>query len=436
MINIKEVTIYSENNRIEAKRSLGGFPTSLWETYSAFANTMGGVILLGVDEGRDKSFKTVKLPDPERLVRIFREGIAGGEVSADILGEESVRIERVGNHRIVVIEIPRAPRELRPVYTGKDPYSGSYRRRGDGDYKCSREEVDAMLRDRSCDWDFAPENLDESALDNDSAAEFCALAGSDDLCALGVLTKDRHPTAAGLLMLGKQEAIDRVYPAMTLTCCDNMANKSASRGNLFEFYKAAASLLCASYRAEDVKAAIREAVINALVHAEYRFDSGERDSFCGVKIERGGGMILVINSGCPLPGSMAALAAGVREERNPGLARLFRAIRLNRGEGTGLASIMAAWKRRGYRKPRMIELLAPDKTMLILPIGKAGVCLPCDDSVCRAAVIDYITSKIKAAADELRSILGIPQERLDAILGAMVAESILVMRGEDYILKP
>jgi len=37
---------------------------------------------------------------------------------------------------------------LRPVYVGEDPYSGSYYRRGEGDFRCPKHEVEAMLRDR------------------------------------------------------------------------------------------------------------------------------------------------------------------------------------------------------------------------------------------------------------------------------------------------
>ena len=46
MIDFANIQKYRENNRIEAKRSLGGLPKSLWETYSAFANTLGGILLL------------------------------------------------------------------------------------------------------------------------------------------------------------------------------------------------------------------------------------------------------------------------------------------------------------------------------------------------------------------------------------------------------
>ena len=41
-----------ESAEVEFKSARGGFPGSLWETYSAFANTQGGVIIGRQREGR------------------------------------------------------------------------------------------------------------------------------------------------------------------------------------------------------------------------------------------------------------------------------------------------------------------------------------------------------------------------------------------------
>ena len=140
---------YKENTRIEAKQATGGLPHSIWETYSAFANTSGGVILLGVAENKkDKRLYPVDLPDPNRLVAQFWDGINDKRnVSANLLKKDDVTVETVDGKEIVVICVRKAKRCERPIYIGNNPKTGSYYRSGEADLRFTAEQVEKLLQE-------------------------------------------------------------------------------------------------------------------------------------------------------------------------------------------------------------------------------------------------------------------------------------------------
>ena len=59
--DITQFESYREDNRREVKKAHDGLPVSLWDTYSAFANCYGGVIILGVKENKDGTWHTTGL---------------------------------------------------------------------------------------------------------------------------------------------------------------------------------------------------------------------------------------------------------------------------------------------------------------------------------------------------------------------------------------
>ena len=150
MLDFTNLSKYRENNRIEVKKAQGGLPHSIWETYSAFANTLGGIILLGVEELSDKTFNPIGLIDPEKIEKEFWDIINNSKkVNINILTSKNVYIKNIADKNILVIEVPRAKRYDKPIYIDGNPLTGSYRRNGEGDYHCSENEVKSMTRDAS-----------------------------------------------------------------------------------------------------------------------------------------------------------------------------------------------------------------------------------------------------------------------------------------------
>ena len=149
MFDFDKLEQYRETNRIEAKQAVGGLPHSIWETYSAFANSDGGLILLGVAERKtDKTLYSVELPDPWRLVAQFWEGVNNPRnVSKNILRKSDVTVECADGNEIVVIAVPKAKKEDKPIYISGNP-DMAYYRRGEGDIRMPKARIEKLLAEK------------------------------------------------------------------------------------------------------------------------------------------------------------------------------------------------------------------------------------------------------------------------------------------------
>ena len=404
MLNWNDLGRYRENNRIEAKKALGGLPRDLWETYSVFANTQGGVILLGVEELADKSLRAIDLPDPEKLIKEFWDIVNNRQkVSANILTNKHVQIVETGNQRIVAIDVPRANRTDKPVYIGSDPFVGSYRRNGEGDYHCTKDEVRNMMRDQSNipQDSRVLEQLGLDAFDYESVRRYRTrlqnirpdhvwenLEPVEFLQKLGCIGRAEdgtlHPTAAGVLMFGFEYEIVKEYPAYFLDYQEHddettrwthrvVSNLGDWSGNLFDFYFRICNRLTEEVkvpfklegmtRVDDtpVHKALREALANALIHANY-YDQ------LGLVIHRRPQNITISNPGGLRISIEDALVGGISDPRNFTLFKLFNMFNVGERAGSGIPNIYHVWKTQNWKEPALTEQFNPDRTVLSLAL--------------------------------------------------------------------
>ncbi|MCD7709517.1 MAG: ATP-binding protein, partial [Clostridiales bacterium] len=143
-----------EKINLECKLAAGGVPRSVYETYSSFANTHGGMMVLGVEERRhemspEERFVVCGVENPEKLREDFWNTINSQRVSANILVDDDVYVVEQDGVFLLVIEVPRADYTMRPVYVGENPLKGTLKRNHEGDYHAKGYEVRAMIRDQS-----------------------------------------------------------------------------------------------------------------------------------------------------------------------------------------------------------------------------------------------------------------------------------------------
>lgn len=96
--------MYEEGLETEYKLAEGGLPNDLWETYSAFANTVGGVIILGIKE-QNHDFFVEGIKNPSTMIDDFWNTITNKEkVSQNILSDSDVYVDKIENKQAVAIK--------------------------------------------------------------------------------------------------------------------------------------------------------------------------------------------------------------------------------------------------------------------------------------------------------------------------------------------
>lgn len=401
-----------ESEYLEFKTAKGGLPKSLWETYSAFANTHGGLIVLGIkEETQSKKLSLAGLTEEQvELMKdeLFRQLGNRQKVSTCLLTDKDVSIERIEDSYLLFIQVPQAARSQRPIYIDGDPERGSYRRNGEGDYHCTPEEVRRMYADsdpeRPADSRIL-KGFTENDIDQPSLEQYRRLFRLSDpshvwhseddqslMKKLGGYRIDRESgeegfTLAGLLMFGKIEAIqdlqcaphyfpdyrsiprgdneqrwvDRIYP------------DGRWEANLFQFYRRVLPklqealptpfTLDGNQRMDETPAhvALREAFVNCCVHADY----GENTS---LQVLRYPDRILFSNPGTLLISRRQYYEGGESVCRNPSLQKMFMMIGAAERAGSGTSKIFSGWKSIGWKAPYPQEGSKPNKITLLMPL--------------------------------------------------------------------
>lgn len=407
---VSQITKDRETAEIEFKSAKGGFPKSFWETYSAFANTHGGTIVLGVKE-KDGIFTLNNLTDDDidKLQKDFWSGVHNkNTINACILKNDDVEVGEIEGHKVILFHIPQAQRDQRPIHCTQDVFNGTFRRNYEGDYLCGNAEVRRMFADaditrpadgrilKNYSWD----DIDMPSFEQyrrlfataKPSHPWHTLSNDELMRKLGGYRKDRETgeegfTLAGILMFGKYDSIKdqtcapKFFPDYKEIPADTSSTRWIDRiypdgsweANLFQFYRRVLPKLQqviptpfrleGNQRKDETPAheSLREAFANLCVHADYSEESS-------LLVYRYPHQIVFSNPGVMLISKQQFYQGGESVCRNTSLQQMFMMIGSAEKAGSGVDKILKGWETLNWKRPYPIEKAQPNKVELVMPL--------------------------------------------------------------------
>lgn len=314
-----EVLEISEGRYVELKKAKNKISDSFWETYSAFANTDGGIVIFGVDE---KSRQVVGIEQPEKMRDdLFNMVNNPQKVSTNLINDDDVHIINVDNGvQIMMVKISEAPYQLKPVYLKGNPQL-AFERLGEGDRRLTPDKYKELVvgsqpetdNELLLNYDLSDLYIDDLEVyrkelyEQTNNTRYKNIDFRELLIEVGALRKDRqgdgqfHLTVGGLLFFGKYTAITDRFPGFQLDYFEKESSLDVdwkdriSSGdaafpqlNVYSFYRMTLDKLNGTLKDEfmldentksrlpfrtDLYTAVREALVNSLMHAYYDSNS-------------------------------------------------------------------------------------------------------------------------------------------------------------------
>jgi ATP-dependent DNA helicase RecG len=379
---IDELNDIDEHVNIEAKQCSDKIDKSVLETVCSFSNEPGlggGTIIIGLQESEDSStrYKVVGVNDVDKLQKDLATQCAN---MFNHPVRPFIEPEIVDGKKVIVVEVQELDSRLKPLYfrdTGLP--KGAWRRIGSTDHRCTEEDLHVLFHEVD-DFDVAIANgtdlddIDENAVRAyrrlrtaiNPKAEELNYSDIDLLRSLHCIVKDKEGewklTNTGLLVFGTAMALRRELPAVRVDYIrvtgtewlpdpHNRFDSIDMRGPLLLMVSRAFNAIADdmprgfSLKPGNLQAdrplsipddALREAIVNSLIHQDFRIHQP-------IQIIRYSNRIEIINPGFSLKPAETLGEPGSRL-RNPTISSIFHETQLAEAKGTGIGTMRRLMK--------------------------------------------------------------------------------------------
>ena len=377
------ITKKAESQTIEIKSAEHGCPTRLFDTLSSFSNQDdGGIIIFGIDEKDNFAIKGVY--DAQDLQKKVTEQCKQMEPAVRAL----FTMCEIGEKILVSAEIPGVDVSDRPVfYKGVGRIKGSYIRVGESDEPMSEYEIYSYeaFRKRIRDDIRIVEGAKIQLFDEKRMAEYLSRVKSerknladnvsdDEILELMGVTRDGTPTLAGLMTFSKYP--QTYFPQLCITAValpgtemgetgtdgERFIDNKRITGAIPDMLEEAVEFVRTNSRTKTIIddngkrvdkneypiKAVREAILNALVHRDYSIYTENTP----IRIEMYRDRMEVTNSG-GLYGKISIDALGKvhPETRNAALANMLELLNITENRYSGIPTMRREFLNAGLPAP-------------------------------------------------------------------------------------